>query len=69
MPFVQIVQPLGPPLHLPPPPDPLAVKHARVLHIQFRSVKPYFTGSAYIVRLLTDPIFLDRIPDPDPFEK
>jgi hypothetical protein len=23
----------------------------------------------YLVRLLTDPIFLDRIPDPDPFEK
>jgi hypothetical protein len=22
-----------------------------------------------IARLLTDPIFLDRIPDPDPFEK
>jgi hypothetical protein len=27
------------------------------------------TGEVILGRLLTDPIFLDRIPDPDPFQK
>jgi hypothetical protein len=33
--------------------DPLAVKYALVPQSQFRAVKPYFTGSTYIVMTCT----------------
>jgi hypothetical protein len=46
-------EPLG--LPHPPPSDPWAIKYALVPQSKFCAVKPYFTGSTYIVLTFSNP--------------